>query len=74
MESGLLSRSLSSPGLDSASVMPSPAKEDEETLQLEAQAWERGDRDLARISRIWSEEFHDINVASGALELFGLRS
>jgi glycosyltransferase involved in cell wall biosynthesis len=45
-----------------------------EALQLEAQAWDREERNPARISRIWTEEFHDVNVATRALELLGLRS
>jgi glycosyltransferase involved in cell wall biosynthesis len=44
-----------------------------EALQLEALAWDEGQRDPERISRIWKEEFHDINVASRALNLLGLR-
>jgi glycosyltransferase involved in cell wall biosynthesis len=44
-----------------------------EALQLEAQAWDKGPRDPARISRIWCEEFHDVNVASRALQLLGLQ-
>jgi len=45
-----------------------------EALELEAQAWTRGERDPARISRVWAQEFHDVNVASRALEFLGLRS
>jgi glycosyltransferase involved in cell wall biosynthesis len=44
-----------------------------EALQLEAQAWAQGERDPARISRVWTQEFHDVKVASRALGFLGLR-
>ena len=44
-----------------------------EALQLEAQAWDKGERDPERISHIWTEEFHDVKVASRALEFLGLK-
>lgn len=43
-----------------------------EALKLEAQAWEMGERDPERISRIWTAEFHSANVASKALALLGI--
>jgi len=44
-----------------------------EALKLEADAWVRGQRDPERISRIWTDEFHEVNVASQALTFLGLR-
>ena len=44
-----------------------------EAMTLEAQAWDRGERDPEHISRIWTEEFHDVKVASRALEFLGVR-
>jgi glycosyltransferase involved in cell wall biosynthesis len=44
-----------------------------EALQLEARAWDDGQRDPTRISRIWCDEFHDVKVASRALALLGLQ-
>jgi glycosyltransferase involved in cell wall biosynthesis len=44
-----------------------------EALQLEAQAWDNGQRDPFRISRIWCDEFHDVKVASRALDFLGLQ-
>jgi glycosyltransferase involved in cell wall biosynthesis len=43
-----------------------------EALHLEASAWSNQHRDPMRISRIWSEEFHERNVAARALKLLGL--
>jgi len=43
-----------------------------ESLQLEAQAWDNGERDPRRISRIWTEEFHEVNVASRGLTFLGI--
>jgi hypothetical protein len=37
-------------------------------LVLEADAWEGGERDAERISRIWRAEFHAPEVARRALE------
>lgn len=44
-----------------------------EALKLEAQAWAGGERDPERISHIWTEEFHDVKVASRALQFLGLQ-
>ena len=44
-----------------------------EALKLEAQAWDKGERDPERISHVWTQEFHDVKVASRALEFLGLR-
>jgi glycosyltransferase involved in cell wall biosynthesis len=41
-------------------------------LILEADAWEHGERDPARISQIWSREFHAPEVARRALAALGL--
>jgi glycosyltransferase involved in cell wall biosynthesis len=41
-------------------------------LILEADAWERGERDPERISRIWTREFHAPEVARRALAALGL--
>jgi glycosyltransferase involved in cell wall biosynthesis len=41
-------------------------------LVLEADSWGRGERDPARISRIWCEEFHAPAVARKALDCLGL--
>jgi glycosyltransferase involved in cell wall biosynthesis len=43
-----------------------------EALILEADAWDAGQRDPNRISRIWCEEFHSTKVAERALRLLGL--
>jgi glycosyltransferase involved in cell wall biosynthesis len=45
-----------------------------EALQLEADAWDKGQRDPIRISRIWCHEFHDVNVAARALDFLGLKT
>jgi glycosyltransferase involved in cell wall biosynthesis len=44
-----------------------------EELLLEADAWDRGERDPERISRIWSDEFHAVQVAGRALDALELR-
>lgn len=41
-------------------------------LILEAESWERGERDPARISKIWTSEFHAPEVARRALAALGL--
>ena len=43
-----------------------------EALQLEADAWDSGERDPKRISTIWCPEFHETAVAKRGLELLGL--
>jgi glycosyltransferase involved in cell wall biosynthesis len=43
-----------------------------EALMLEADAWEAGQRDPERISRIWCEEFHSTKVAERAIRLLEL--
>jgi len=43
-----------------------------EALILEAQAWDSGQRDPERISRIWSGEFHGQNVAKAAIRYLNL--
>jgi glycosyltransferase involved in cell wall biosynthesis len=45
-----------------------------EALQLEAEAWDKGQRDPIRISCIWCNEFHDVNVAARALDFLGLQA
>jgi glycosyltransferase involved in cell wall biosynthesis len=45
-----------------------------EALQLEAEAWDTGQREPIRISRIWCNEFHDVNVAARALDFLGLQA
>jgi hypothetical protein len=41
-------------------------------LVLEADAWESGQRDPERISRIWCKEFHAPEVAMRAIQYLGL--
>jgi glycosyltransferase involved in cell wall biosynthesis len=43
-----------------------------EALMLEAQAWDSKQRDPARISRIWKDEFHSSMVAKRALHMLNL--
>lgn len=44
-----------------------------EALMLEADAWSQRQRDPQRISSIWTEEFHDVNVGSRAMQFLGLQ-
>jgi len=43
-----------------------------EELVLEADAWERGERNASAISVSWTREFHAKNVARRALEYLDL--
>jgi|694.fasta_scaffold110456_2 glycosyltransferase involved in cell wall biosynthesis len=43
-----------------------------EALRLEADAWDKRERDPKRISAIWCSEFHEKAVAKRGLELLGL--
>ncbi len=45
-----------------------------EALQLEAEAWDTGQREPIRISHIWCNEFHAVNVAARALDFLGLQA
>ena len=44
-----------------------------EALMIEADAWNQKQRDPQRISSIWTEEFHDVKVASRTLQFLGLQ-